>query len=190
VSKQNYLDMTKEKNMLAGAAKKVSMEIVKIKHDVRTGLKRSWKVSVIGIGEATSRHHRYISRAVVKLADNSSMGTWRTKYAKPKEELVKALKKQGYPSYAAKVTADDLLHLDSTLVEPLKQWLKNGQIINKVVQGYSIKWLMDNLGQKFPSALLVLDGLIKDPKTTTEAINYGIKHGLDSLDIENPASLK
>ena len=91
------------------------------------------------------------------------------------EKIIAKLVSAGYPEAAAKVTAQELSKIDSSLNKALCSWLENGDETDMTVEGFSLSGLKVKHKMTYPAALLTMDWLIKEPKEATIAITRGIK---------------
>lgn len=78
--------------------------------------------------------------------------------------IIKVLTKElNYSNHVAIKTTEDLLNMDGQLHEALALWVKKRTISNLAVQGFSVKWLMNEKGMTYPAALIALDWLLNEP---------------------------
>jgi hypothetical protein len=76
-----------------------------------------------------------------------------------------------YTKYEADVTTEDLLNLDDSLIPVFAAWLKDRTITDIEISKTSLVKLMRENSLKFPSALITLDWLTKDPETAKKALS-------------------
>ena len=91
------------------------------------------------------------------------------------EKIIAKLVSAGYPEAAAKVTAQELSQIDSSLNKALCSWLENGDETDMTIEGFTLSELKAKHKMTYPAALLTMDWLIKEPKVATIAIQKGIK---------------
>ena len=83
---------------------------------------------------------------------------------------------RGCPANQVETIAKKIGNLSARLKPAMKEWLENESMPVVAVDGYTTAALMKRFkGIQYPAALLLLDWLIKDPKTAIKAINKGIR---------------
>lgn len=76
----------------------------------------------------------------------------------------------------SKAIEDDLLAISPQLQQAVNKWLIDETIDEEIViDGYSIKQLMDTYDMQFTGAVLTMDWLIKDPDNARIAIRQGVR---------------
>lgn len=79
-----------------------------------------------------------------------------------------------YKEHVALLTAEDLMNLEQQLKEPFLQWLRDRTEADIQVAGFSATKLMQEKGMTFPSALVALDWLIKEPDVAKNELSKDI----------------
>lgn len=92
------------------------------------------------------------------------------------ENILDTLVARGYPEKQAPGVAAKIEHISPNLEPAMSAWLKDGSTIEVEVKGYTPSSLMDRFrGMPYPSAVLLLDWLIREPETAEKAIKSGIR---------------
>ena len=89
-----------------------------------------------------------------------------------KERIKKiVVQKEGYSPRSAESTANDLESIkDSEIHQALIRWIESGKKTNIARGSFSCRQLIDDLGMKYPAALVFLDWYCEDPKSAIASI--------------------
>ena len=79
-------------------------------------------------------------------------------------EIKDILIQRGYNENSAELVANDLVKIDSNLVEALDKWLTEEKETEVECQGVSLKGIMQQYKMKYPAALLSIDWIYKEPE--------------------------
>lgn len=91
------------------------------------------------------------------------------------EKIINKLISVGYPEKAAKAISMELSQIDSSLNIALASWVDNEVETDMTIEGFTLSELQAKYKMSYPSALLTMDWLIKEPKLATMALTKGIK---------------
>ncbi len=80
---------------------------------------------------------------------------------------------EGCPENVVNNIAARLEHVSPALKNLVDRWAEEGQENSYEAEGYSIESIMKRLGVKYPSAVLTMDWLLRDPEQAKKAIAYG-----------------
>ncbi len=91
-----------------------------------------------------------------------------------KEILVDKLLSLNYPVIQAPQVADELLTIDDSLAQLLKNWIDKSVEADVNIEGFSLLDLKNKYNMTYPAALLTMDWLLKEPQIALKAITHGI----------------
>lgn len=91
------------------------------------------------------------------------------------EKTISKLISVGYPKNRTTITAKKLSQIDASQNDALAAWLENNIETDMPVGGFTLSELKAKHKMFYPTALLTMDWLIKEPKVATIAITRGIK---------------
>jgi len=93
-----------------------------------------------------------------------------------KAKIIEILKNElAYSDHVADVTAADLQSLSPQLQPALTKWLDKREVTNIEILGFSVKQLMEQRAYTFPSALISMDWLIKEPDIAKKELTDEIR---------------
>ncbi len=88
---------------------------------------------------------------------------------------INILNERGYHGAAAKVMADRLSNVDSSLKPHVDEWLGSGKERDIVIYGISLIDLKAKFNLTYPAAILSMDWLIREPEKAKSSFSRGIK---------------
>lgn len=92
------------------------------------------------------------------------------------ENIKDILLSRGCPPNQVETIARKIESLSPQLIPAINEWLEDESKPLVEIDGYSTDSLMFRFkGMQYPAAILLLDWLLKDPKTAKQAISKGIK---------------
>ena len=92
-----------------------------------------------------------------------------------KNEIIRALIANNYPEKQAFSVAEELIHLDNSLLPLLNSWILKEEETDVTIEGFSLIELKNRYKMTYPAALLTMDWLKKEPQLASYAIGKGLK---------------
>lgn len=85
------------------------------------------------------------------------------------------LAERGYDGYSGKVMSEKLSNVNPMFSEGINQWLANGWEKDYEILGIKLSDLKKKFALTYPSAILSMDWLIRDPENAKRSFERGIK---------------
>lgn len=80
-----------------------------------------------------------------------------------------------YPIYMVEKTIDKIEKLDPEIYQEFENWFQDRKESNLLVEGYSVKLLIDKYKMNEVGAFLTLDWLKREPEEAKKALLRGLK---------------
>lgn len=91
------------------------------------------------------------------------------------DTIISILVSRGYDEPGARLMAERLSAIDTSLKQLLTEWLDNEAEGDFTVSGISLLELKKQFQMTYPAALLSMDWLIREPEKAKRCIEHGIK---------------